>query len=285
MSRLLSLLFVFCFVSVSAQNVDVNLNYLQRAKIGLVDEFIKRFNGVECHPDSAFNNADSRKNNLLSLLDLSQFVSRNDTAFIEASLMMDRVIEDSVQLDYCDSAWFAISHCKGIIEKEEIAFDLILNVRQKQDSLYTWVITYASGDIFNIEPRNKSDRTMLYPDDHETNFISLMRMTEEQPFNIRKFISNEFDYDATSVFAYLVHCGKLKISHVENLEFVFTQIPGYIFSIENIERDTANSGWLITKFYKFHDEDKALFLDKLKLRGTSLPASENLKTSCNNNKS
>lgn len=285
MLRFLSLLFVFCFVSVSAQNIDVELNNLQRAKIGLVDEFIKRFNGVECHPDSTFSNADSRKNNLLLLFDLSQFVSRNDTAFIEASLMMDRVIEDSVQLNYCDSAWFAISHCKGIIEKEEVSFDLILNVKLKQDSLYTWEIVYACGDVFNIEPRNKSDRAMLYPDDHETNFISLMRMTEEQPFNVRKFIYNEFEYDATSVFAYLVHCGKLKISHVEKLEFVFTQIQGYIFHIENIERDTANSGWLITKFHKIHNEDKVLLFDKLYLRETTLQISEHLRSSCDKDNS
>ncbi len=265
MLRLLLTSLVFWFLSVPAQNVD--LNHIQRAKIGLVDEFIKRFNGVDTYPDSVFNRTDSRMNNLMLLFDLSKFSSRNDSTFVEASLMMERAIKDSVYLDYCDSTWFAIAHCKGSIEKKEVTFDLVLNVGHKHDSLYTWMISYASGDIFKIESHNNG-KGMLYPDDHETNFISLMRMTQEQHFNIRQFLYDDFCYDMTSVFAYLIHSGQLKIRYVENLEFVFTQIPGYIFCIGNVERNTGNSGWLITRFNKFDNLDKAIIFKKLNIKNT-----------------
>ena len=53
---------------------------------------------------------------------------------------------------------------------------------------------------------------MLSPDDHETNFISLSRMTQEQPYNIKIFMSKEHEYDETSVFMYLVRTKRLKIN-------------------------------------------------------------------------
>lgn len=236
-------------------NIDFE-KYLQDTKIGLVDEFFKRFNGEIMHPDCRINGDEGRKTNLLLLFDLSKYKSQDDSLFIEASKMMDRVIEDSININYTDSTWFAIAHCCGELNKQEISFDLYLTLERRKDSLYKWVIKHATGDVFSVNPHNLSDRIMLYPDDHETNFISLMRMTLEQPFNVSRFLSNDFQYDATSVFTYLVYSGQLKISFVRNLEFVFTQIPEYVFFIENIERNNGNSGWLITKFYNYKELEK-----------------------------
>ena len=104
---------------------------------------------------------------------------------------------------------------------------------------------------------------MLSPDDHETNFISLSRMTQEQPYNIKMFMSKEHEYDETSVFMYLVRTKRLKINYVENLEFMFMQIPGYAFHIQYYERESGNSGWLISKFYHFTDVEKNNLLESL----------------------
>lgn len=239
-------------------------DYVQKVRIGLVDEFFDRFNGNTTHPNIPLTAKDSRSKNLMMLFDLSQFSSKNDPNFGEAELMMSKVIEDSLCINYGDSTWAALAHCKGTLSGKSVKFDLFLTVQQRRGNMYKWVISKADGNLFDITPRNNSDRIMLLPDDHETNFMSLRKMTNEQPFNVNLFMVNGFDYDKTSAFAYLVHSKLLKIEYVDELEFIFTQIPGYIFHLKYFEREKNNAGWLISNFYESTDENKKAFLHALK---------------------
>ena len=56
----------------------------------------------------------------------------------------------------------------------------------------------------------------------------------------------------------------LKIKHVEQLEFIFTQVPGYMFTVKYFERDKGNAGWLISSFRKADDNRKTKFLNTLR---------------------
>ena len=241
-------------------------SYIQKVRIGLVDEFFERFNGISTHPDIPEGEEDSRINNLLMLLDLSKYTSRSDSLFVEATAMMNTVIRDSVKINYADRTWLALAHCKGTLEGKSVHFDIFLSVQNRRDDMYKWVISKVDGSLFDITPRNQHENIMLFPDDHETNFLSLRRMTQEQPFNIRQFLAKGTLYDKTSVFAYLVHSGRLKIDYVEDLEFVFTQIPGYVFHVRYFDRERNNTGWLISKFYKVSDEEKSAFWTALSPR-------------------
>ena len=253
-------MFAISIISTYGQGISELDVYMQKVRVGLVDEFLDRFNGKEVHPDIPITNDDARKKNLLMLLDLSQFSSKSDLRFKEASEMMDVVINDSVHVNFSDTTWAAVAHCKGTLEGKAVRFDLYLTVQHRTGNMYKWVISKADGDLFNIKPRNESDKIMLHPDDHETNFMSLRRMTSEQPFNVRNFMSKKFDYDVTSVFTYLVYSKKLKIDYVDDLEFIFTQIPGYIFHVRYFEREKNNAGWLISNFYKSSQENTNAFL-------------------------
>ncbi len=251
---------------VSAQTLNPLNAHLQAVRIGLVDEFFDRFNGSAVHPDISTKSNDSRKKNLMVLFNLAQFTSKEDSLLKEASDMMDTVIRDSVHINFSDTTWVAIAHCQGKMDGRNVKFDLYLTVQYRKLDMYKWVIAKVDGDLFCIAPRNDDERIMLNPDSHETNFISLRRATNDQPHNIERFMSKSFDYDATSVFTYLVYNRKLKIDYVDNLEFVFTQIPGYIFHVTYFDRDSSNSGWLISNFYKSSQENKDAFLYSLHSR-------------------
>lgn len=239
-------------------------DYYQNVRIGLVDEFFDRFNGTTTHPDIKAGKIDSRINNLMMLYDLSQFSSKNDSSFHKAKSMMEVVMNDSIQINYTDSTWAAIAHCKGTLSGKAVKFDLFLTVQHRKENMYKWVISKADGNIFNITPKNTNEGIMLHPDDHEINFMSLKRMTKEQPYNIQQFMVKAFDYDKTSVFAYLVYSKLLKIDYVEDLEFVFTNVPGYMFHVSYFERERNNVGWLISKFYESSDENKISFIKELR---------------------
>lgn len=259
---LTSLIFL-SHIGVSAQSLSPLNSHLQKVRIGLLDEFFERFNGEAIHPEIPVTSDDSRKKNLMALLDFAQFTSKEDSLFKEAYKMMDTVIRDSIRINFSDTTWVAIAHCKGTLEGKNVKFDLFLTVQHRRSDMYKWVINIADGELFSVAPKNDNERIMLDPDSHETNFISLRRATREQPHNIKRFISKSFDYDATSVFTYLVYSGKLKIDYVEDLEFVFTQIPEYIFHVKYFERETQNSGWLIYSFYKSTSGEKNKFLSNL----------------------
>ena len=260
---IITLLLLLSPICVSAQSLSPLNSHLQKVRIGLLDEFLERFNGEANHPEIPATSEEGRKKNLMALLDFTQFTSKEDSLFKEASTMMNTAIKDSVHINFSDTTWAAIAHCKGTLEGKNVKFDLFLTVQHRKLDMYMWVINLADGELFSVVPKNNNERIMLEPDSHETNFISLRRATREQPHNIKRFMTNHFDYDATSVFTYLVYSGKLKIDYVEDLEFVFTQIPGYIFHVKYFERETQNSGWLIYSFYKSTSEGKNAFLGNL----------------------
>ena len=243
--------------------------YVQKVRIGLVDEFFNRFNGTETHPDLPKSAKDSRKRNLMMLYNLGMFSSKKDSLFKKASQMADVIIKENVQLHYENSTWTAIAHCVGSLNEQPKKFDLYLTVEKHKGNSYKWVINRAEGSMFNVKADNKEKGSFLSPDDHETNFMSLSHMTIEQPQNVGKFMRKRFEYDPTSVFAYLVHSKKLRIDHVENLEFVFTQVPGYIFHIQYFEREKSNVGWLISSFKTISDKQKETFLQRI--HRTSMP--------------
>lgn len=236
--------------------------YIQNVRIGLVDEFFWRFNGDTSHPDIELSNdSTKRTENLIMLFDLSGFTSPKDSAFIEAQKMTEIIIRDSIKINYCDTSWVALAHCKGTLENKEVKFDLFLTVEQRSSFGQKWSITQVDGDFLGIETSNNNSSIMILPDDHETNFLSLRRITSEQPQNIVRFINKNREYEKLSVFLYLIYNNKLKISYVENLEFIFTQVPGYIFHIKYLNRETNNSGWLISNFYRSDDNNKKSFLN------------------------
>lgn len=257
-----------------AQSISVLNTDLQKVRVGLVDEFFDRFNGKIAHPDIPITDNESRRKNLMVLMDMNQFSSKNDSLFQEALEMVDIVISDSMKINFSDTTWVAIAHCKALLEGKVIDVDLYLTVQYRKDNMYKWVISKVDGSILDIKLRNDNEKIMLSPDDHETNFMSLGRMTKEQPYNVKKFLSKGVDYDMTSVFAYLVYNRKLKIDYVKELEFVFTQVPKYVFHVKYFERESKNSGWLISHFYKSTKEDKEAFLSSLHHRLVLDPENE-----------
>lgn len=238
---------------------------IQEVRIGLVDEFLKRFNGDTSHPNISPQDTSYRKSNILYLIEPPQNIENKDSIYNEAIRFVDAIIKDSVRLNYCDSTWIARAKCKGVLDSKPVSFNIYLNVEHRKEDMYKWVISKVDGECFNVTPRDMASNIMLYPDDHEIKFISLGRMTNEQPFNVARFMSKGFEYDATSAFVYLVKSDKLKIEYVDELEFIFTQVPDYIFSIKYYERESSKLGWLINRFETISIEDKCKFLKALNL--------------------
>ncbi len=260
--------------------------YVQKARIGLVDEFMDRFNGKSSHPEILNLKNNVRKNNILMAFDLAMFSSKKDSLFVEAEKFADVVVKNNVRLNYADTTWCAKAPCVGTLNGRRVKLTIYLTVQSRGKDMYKWVISKIDADFLGVKPFIDKE-VMLYPDDHETNFMSLGHITTEQPRNIVKFIRKGFSYNPLSAFSYLVYNKALKIDHVEGLEFVFTQVPGYNFSIKYYEREKNNAGWLISSFKRVKNKDKRMFFDALYGCAKGLPSDsldkKSVNTSCSDN--
>lgn len=261
----LCLALVSLFFVANAQKVITNdLNAeLYDSRIKLVDEFFDRFNGKEGHPDISRKDKDYRKKNLMFVFNGRMFKSKEDAKFKELQNFINTVIEKNISINYSDTTWFAKAVCHGKLKGKEVDFTLFLNVEHRKEDMYKWVIAKAEGDVFKLKPSLKSEKIMLMPDDHETNFMSLHRITTEKDDLISCYMQKDYPLDETSVFLSDVYNGLLDIDYVKDLQFIFYQEPNYVFRIKFIERETNNTGWLITDFDKVSEDEKEDFLDYL----------------------
>ena len=233
---------------------------LYKTRVKLVDEFIARFNREEYHPDLKKGGPDSDRTNLLLLFDSHLFKSKSDPLFTKAQRMVDDILTKNTLLDYASNTWLAKATCQGSFRGKPTRFDLYLTVENMGDEVYKWVITKAEGDIFKLTPPVISDEIMLMPDAHETNFMALHRITTEQDNLITNYRIKDAETDQTSIFFAYVYNGLLDIPYVEELEFLFFQVPGWRFAIHHLDRDESNAGWLITSFCEMSDTEKGEFL-------------------------
>ena len=251
------------FYNASAQTMVRPADPNYAAKVKLMDEFFDRFNGKEITPYIDKSKSDLKKKNLLSLFNMGMFKSRLDPLYVEADSLIMKVLSDSICLNYRDSIWFAKAKCLAIMNSKETELTLWLNVEKRTEDMSKLVIARAEGDFLKLIPPKTKYNMMLLPDDHETNFISLHRMTKDSSKQAMRFARKDFVIDETSVFFTLVSMGLLKIEFVTDLQFEFYQVPGYKFAISYYEREKAICGWLISSFERISEEEKEEFILKM----------------------
>lgn len=260
---ILVFLWLGCLVDASAQTMVRPIDPNFAAKVKLVDEFFDRFNGKEMTPYIDKSKTDYKKQNLLSLFNIGLFKSRQDSLYIEADSLIENVLNDNIRLNYRDSIWFAKAKCLAIMNGKETELTVWLNVEKRTEDMSKWVIARVEGEVLKINPPKTKYNMMLLPNDHETNFISLHRMTKDTPKQSVRFARKDFTINETSVFFTLVSMGMLKIEFVTDLQFVFYQVPGYRIAISYYEREKANCGWLISSFERITEKEKEEFILKM----------------------
>lgn len=233
------------------------------SQVTLVDDFISIFNGETPHQGIYDSIKNYRTKNIMSLFDISLFPEgQNDKAYTQAYKFATDVVNKNVKIHFSDSTWFAIAPCNGKFKGKDVAFCIFLNVEKRGDNMYKWVINRVQGDIFALTPAKSSKNMVIMPDDHETNFMVLDRITNPiVSNNILNYSRKRFKIDQTSVFYAFINTGLLKIEHVKGLQFVFYQVPGWQFTISNFNRIAKNSGWLISSFSRITEKDKTVFFN------------------------
>jgi len=226
------------------------------ATVKLVDEFMQRFNGDEFVKGIDTTRSDRRELGIMSLFDKTMFNTLDDSIFNAAKEFASVAAKHNVKINYEDTTWFAIANCKGKLKGKDINFILWLQVENRREDMYKWVIVKADCKQFQLDPQDNDEMIMIQPNDHEVNFSALNVITNGNDNLITKYTRKDYEIDQTSVFLSMVYLGILNIDFVTSLQFVFFQVPDYLFYVQKCVRETTNSGWLINTFEKKSEVEK-----------------------------
>lgn len=232
------------------------------AKVKLVDEFFARFNGEETRKDLGQEYSD-RETGVLLLVDIAKFKSKADTNFLAAKTFAHDVARNSIKIKFEDNNWYARIKCHGRLGQKKVTFNMLLCVEERDSGMYRWAISDVEGDIFNNSRNKVHKEFFIMPNDNEQFFMSVRKMTTETYKFIDDYAVKGYKADALSTFLALVRCNFLKIDAVTDVEFVFMQVPEYIFNVKHFERESKNSGWLIDSFSRCDEWQKNKILNHL----------------------
>lgn len=258
-----SIIIVIGYLSCNAQIFDMLNSDLYHSRVKLVSEFMQRFNGEEKNPYIDSNASEIDKINLCQLFDIDYILKNRGEAEPKAFQLVDSILRNNVKIHYSDAEWFAKVKCVGLFKGKETTFNMYLTVEPRGKDMYKWVISDVEGDIFDLAPSRSSNKILLLPNEHESNFMRLNSITSEKDDYISLYSTNCTSTNRLTVFNTLVYYNYLNIDYVTDIEYTFLQVPGYLFTIREFERESTNSGWLIGDWKEVSDKDKGIMLERL----------------------
>lgn len=227
---------------------------LFKGRVKQIDEFMARFNMTEAWDGSEITDRSDttfRKKYLTTLFDNKRFKLSNGNLNALASEFVNEVVNKDYQLRYEDSLWTAEIKCTVKIRNRHENMKLFLHTSRVGNKEYKWVITNAISNIFNIAVPDSSSNIFISPVEHEIGFIGLLSAGNSIR-NVSGYFDNHVYYpDNLSMLAVLWGNGLLMIESIDDVLFHFQTIPGYLFTVERVEkRGSYNTGWLITHLTK-----------------------------------
>ncbi len=93
---------------------------------------------------------------------------------------------------------------------------------------------------------------------HAVDFMSLDKIFADK-VNSANYFKKNFAPDALSEFYFLTQNNLLTFRKINSINYYFLQIPNWFLKIEYFNRQTYNSGWLISQFKKMKPEEKSQF--------------------------
>jgi hypothetical protein len=250
------------YIQVYAQIPLRDDNFLNQVKT--LDEFIARFNNSK----NMFDGYKKIAKTDTSIINFQKRIFGKDSINRNQMLItvfnMDKVekigkdkimqfakqVNDSVKpilLSFYDMEWYAELSCEVLYKKQAKKVTLIMQsiVSATDKKASSWHLVGCYADFLQVEPKNKQKTQGLKPNENDLSFIELITLAEDKE-NVATVTKKDFQADLLSILLYAVKNGDVTLQQVTSTKYHFLQIPNWIFVVENYQRNTSNSGWLIS---------------------------------------
>ena len=254
-----ALLTVVTVLQVAAQSVldDDRFNRVHEARVKTLNEFIHRFNADEIPAFVQQTDSDKIREMCLAALFDMDWIEQEDNRQLALGFI-ERTVSDSVMLDVHDSTIYAEAHCVFIKGKEEVPISIVLRFEQMASGRYIWTIVGVNG-LVEAGLIDTSFYGTLSPIQHELGFMRLNAAFPE----MYGFTSRSTHIDQLSYLMALSSVGKVKFGECNSITYHCFAVPEYLFKIEQKNRNTANSGWLVSAVYLVEGLLKEQYLNTL----------------------
>jgi hypothetical protein len=228
-----------------------------------VNQFFRRFNGEEdisgkrlYENDVNFRSQKLRKKYMEMLFDQASPLISKDAREVFVLDVTGRKIP--VFLDFHSPGWFAEASAEFQYGKEQC--NVILYFKLEKDHLgYKWAISNVYFPKFEKYFRHVGDTSnatyFIHPMSHELDFMNLNKLFSDTD-KLDYYSEKEFIPDHLSLFLKETKDGNLRFLSVNQVKFHFFQIPQWYFEVSFFNRNSMNSGWLISNLLRINDEDK-----------------------------
>ncbi|HRH65581.1 MAG TPA: hypothetical protein PLU53_04745 [Bacteroidia bacterium] len=274
--------FLFLSTSLQAQGLYEDTRWKENhvLEVKVLDEFIDRFNKdtssafVQNLKDIYRGKLPLRTSMIKSLFDRKQTW---DTSLVKNFALTVTKRGAPHFLGFSDKDWFAHVRCKVTYQGKSRQLDLILKVEEGIHKSTKWVMVSAMADFLNFKyPTSKSkiplprlcgsdlrdpDNQMtvfLDPMSHSTNFINLHQAFEDPP-HFKDYLYEGPLTEQMQLLLKLVTEKAIHFDYVQHISYHFLQIPNYIMVVEYFNRNSKNSGWLISNLLKVSYRSKPVY--------------------------
>jgi len=262
----ISLLLLFKCLGAFSQSVNNDYESDFAWHVKQVDEFIERFNNNDKTLIKLYNKKHNpvisltREKLLKSLFNASDknWDINEITNFIKDVTNKKK----QVYLDFFDKGWCAKLICLVNWKGKPERVVLTLKIKKYPDGSSKWVIAAVSANFLKQQwltdslaghtlaaiPAAKNHSTSLHPFSHSASFSNITQVSKDKT-NIENYLETPVSNTNRELltFANEIINNRLQIKHAESLTYEFHQVKGWTFEVSQFERQSQNSGWLISK--------------------------------------
>jgi hypothetical protein len=237
-----------------------------QTRVKNIEFFINRFNNQpEGTSDLKTNNLDSlqwrafreeRQHQVFYLFDL-QRLNRKDTVLRDkVTRFIAQVNSDTtpVFIHFADSSWFAQVDLAVTEKGKPDVLTCYLQVNKTKSGVYTWAVRSFLHQATKISER--ADSLLAFaPSVHGTDFmdVRLKLQNKEWIKSTNKGVGLE------GVLA-KIYSGAITIEGIDKISYHFLQIENWHVSVEYVNRETKNSGWLMKEIREINTDERKVLL-------------------------
>ncbi|HEY4111981.1 hypothetical protein [Puia sp.] len=252
-------------------------------KVVQLDEFIHRFNNdtiseIRQYYLSHNRPWDKSREQLIRSL-FNYTTQRWDT------LQMDRFIrrvtnpEQPDYLGFMRDQWYAEATCQFLYRAEIVKATLVLKLQLNPDGSAQWVIAAVKPGFPLAAPKKQRvkdgsplittisavvpRRRFIQPAANETYFAELGRDFADKHRLADLFDRSFFERRYSGAFYQALLRNRIRFVTVKRLRYHYLQVHDWVFTVENFQRQTRNSGWLIASIRPVNTEQRSDYLKKL----------------------
>ncbi len=233
-----------------------------------VNQFVHRFNMEEAADGRLLEKSDKRYHDNALRKKLMPYLFDRQNPRTAGKLQQYFIADVTnkthpVFLNFLDKNWYAEVSATFDNDGETVHLILFLTV-EKAGLGSKWIISNVyDNELHNLFPvENQADhmKYFLHPQSHELDFMNLNKALND-PKHVEYYASNNYHPDYLTLFFYLMKTGKLKFDHIDSVKFHFLQIPHWYFELSFFNRNTNNSGWLISNLKYVSEKEKSQLIN------------------------